>query len=353
MNKESQALEIGIVGATGYSGSVLVDLILRHPHANLRRCYSTSNAGANVVDSRGNTMPYPLRYTDTKQLDCAGLDVLFTATPNGYAASIAEQVLNQGCTLIDLSADFRLTETSWVEHYGSKLNLDTHPCSALLDQAVYGLAEHNAQELRDAKLIAVAGCYVTSVLTAVIPLLATCKATVPVPIIADCKSGVTGAGKNPETRLLSAEVNNNFSVYGVTGHRHQIEISEKLKLQTAQSVDLLFTPHLLPIDRGILSTIYIDRNISGLSAETALTALNTAYADAAFVQVNELNEVQSVKSVVNTNNCKLTVCEQSNNNHRDLMIVATLDNLMKGAAGHAVQCMNLAYGLEYTDGLNN
>ena len=314
-----------VVGATGYAGRELCALLARHPDLQLV--------------TRMSTRPGTVSDPQLAPLDPAALgdfDAVFLCTPHGSAAPLAQAALAGGATVVDVSADFRLRDPALYQAtYGVE-----HPCPDLLDVAVYGLTEHARPALTGARLVANPGCYATAVLLGLLPLLRSGLVDDTAPIVADAKSGVSGAGKRPSEITHYANVHENFSAYAVGTHRHTPEIH-----QAAETDRIVFVPHLLPCFRGILATLYL-QPASGNDAESMRECLQAAYSGETFVHVTaagtpELREVQ------HTNHCRLGVAQAG----PLVVVVSVIDNLVKGAAGQALQNMNLALGLEESAGL--
>ncbi|HKZ59854.1 MAG TPA: N-acetyl-gamma-glutamyl-phosphate reductase [Candidatus Thermoplasmatota archaeon] len=336
-----------VVGATGYTGTELVRLLSDHPEVRLVAATSRHFAGRRFTDMfphltqhiNGLTFSAPEPETLARESDC-----VFLATPHGVSADIAAELLarNRDLLVIDLSADFRLKDpAAYAQWYGHP---HTHP--ELLPQAVYGLPEIEGAHIRGARLIANPGCYPTSVILAAAPLL---KAglTDPASLIADSKSGVTGAGREPTMGTHFPEVNESMKAYGVTKHRHTPEIEQELGLIAGAPLFINFTPHLLPINRGILSTVYAS-NPKGLSKSDLLTVYHEFYKAAPFVRVYDQG-LPEIRHVRGSNFCDIGF--EVDTRTKRIVLVSALDNLLKGAAGQAVQNMNIAFGFPETEGL--
>lgn len=320
-------IKTAVIGANGFAGIEIVRLLSSHPHAELKAVTSRANEGKRVCDVFRGT-PCELTFTDPSDPVIKECDVAFVALPQTAGAAIVGELIDNGVRAIDLSADYRFDDLSLYENvYGVK-----HPRPDLNEIAVYGLCEHNRQAIRSAKLVANPGCYVTSVL---LPLLPACKKGAISDIIVDAKSGTSGAGRKSDEAYSFCTVDENFKAYGVFTHRHAPEISEKL------GTDVLFTPHLLPVKRGILSTIYFKTEDEAATAEI----LKTSYKDSPFVEYSDV--LPEIGTVAHTNRC---VFSARFSNGRGI-IVSVLDNLLKGAAGQAVQNMNIMFGLDETTGL--
>lgn len=331
-------IRAGILGGTGYTGAELARLLADHPQVELAQITSRRNVGKKVAD----VFPHLAGKTGlafAKAPDARALDVVFVATPNGVAMKGAREILAAEAQLIDLSADFRLDAKVWEAWYGG-----THACPDLVDDAVYGLPELYRARIKDARLLANPGCYPTSVLLGFAPLLKA-KQIDPAFLIADSKSGVSGAGREAKTHLLSAEVEGNFAAYGASGHRHFPEIAAHLNALAGGKAGLSFTPHLLPMTRGILSTLYF-RTEASLDELHATVA--EAWRDEPFIRVLEPGSHPQTRSVRGTNECHMAVHKPDGAVGKVLVVI---DNLIKGASGQAVQNMNLMFGLEETAGL--
>lgn len=324
MNKK---IKVGIVGANGYAGAEVLRLIAEHPLAELKVVTSRAQLGKKV-SSVFPALPCDLEFSDAADPALKACDVVFTALPQTAGAALVGELIDAGVRVIDLSADYRFED---VAVYERTYNV-THPRPDLNKLAVYGLCEVNREKIKTAKLIANPGCYVTSVL---LPMLAAQKAANVTNIIADSKSGVSGAGRKSDEAYSFCTLDENFKAYGLFTHRHAPEMSEKLGQK------ILFTPHLLPIKRGILSTIYFDVD----DASAAHEALKCAYADEPFVSYTET--LPEIGFVAHTNRCMFGARFDGNRG----IVISVIDNLLKGAAGQAVQNMNIMFGLPETSGL--
>jgi N-acetyl-gamma-glutamyl-phosphate reductase len=334
-------IKIGIVGGTGYTGVELLRLLAQHAQAEVVAITSRGDAGTAVADMypslRGRV---GLRFEDPAKANLAACDVVFFATPNGIAMQQAPALLDAGVRVIDLAADFRIKDVGeWEKWYGM-----SHACPELIEKAVYGLPEFNRERIRSARLIANPGCYPTAVQLGFMPLV---KAGVVdlSSLIADAKSGVSGAGRKAETHILFSEASDNFKAYGVPGHRHLPEIRQGLSLLSGGPVGLTFVPHLTPMIRGIHATLY-----GRITTEADFQVLfEQAYAGEAFVDVLPARSHPETRSVRSANTCRIAIHRPQGGNM--LVVLAVIDNLVKGAAGQAVQNMNLMFGLDETTGL--
>ncbi len=339
-------IKVGIVGGTGYTGSELLRLIAQHPGAQVVAITSRNEDGLEVAKMfpalRGRLN---LKFSDPAKTSLADCDVVFFATPHGVAMAQAPALLAAGVRVIDLAADFRIKDAAVFEKwYGM-----AHSAQDLLGEAVYGLPEVNRAAIRTARLVGMPGCYPTAMQLGFAPLLAQGHALVDEShLIADCKSGVSGAGRKAELGLLLAEASDNFKAYGVAGHRHLPETTQGLGAISGRSVGLNFVPHLVPMIRGILGTLYARILPEAMDVDFQ-TLYERHYHDEPFVDVMPAGSTPETRSVRASNMLRIAV-------HRPgagdtLVVLVVEDNLVKGAAGQAVQCMNLMFGLAETSGL--
>lgn len=344
MNK----VKIAIIGVTGYGGMAALERMVKHPHVEIKYLCSRAQTGQSVTGYNAKLLPYkqqlPELFSHPDEIDFSSIDCLFTATPNGYASTIAEKVLNSNTRLIDLSADFRLLDSNIFSEYYEGIE---YP-SSLMSDVAYGLSEYNREQIKTAKIIANPGCYPTASSLALIPLVQ--KNIISTDnLIIDAKSGVTGAGKKANESLLFAELQNSFSAYKVLAHRHTPEIEQNLQVygELNNSVKVKFTPHLLPISQGILTTIYGQGQAENITDQLLYETLQEYYASEPFVHVCE----QSPKTldVFDTNNCYIYATYDKHTNN--IIIVSVIDNLIKGAAGQAIQNFNIMYGFDEKLGL--
>ena len=334
-------IKVGIVGGTGYTGVELLRLLSVHPNVALTTITSRGDAGLAVADMFPNLRGYvDLIFTDPAHSNLEECDVVFFATPNGIAMQQARQLLSKGVRVIDLAADFRIKDIpTWEKWYGM-----SHACPELVAHAVYGLPEINREAIRGAQLVANPGCYPTAVQLGFMPLLEAGVVDISY-LIADAKSGVSGAGRKAEVPSLFAESADNFKAYAVNGHRHLPEISQGLTGMANAEVGFTFVPHLTPLIRGIHATLY-----AKITKSVDLQALFEArYADEHFVDVLPKGTHPETRSVRGSNLCRIAVHQPQGSDI--VVILSVIDNLVKGAAGQAVQNMNIMFDLAETSGL--
>src|SRR5581483_4091340 len=345
-------LKTAVLGATGYSGVELTRLLLRHPLVDEpmllgRTAEGEMTATTNLADifpafsGNGGYLLQPLSWSALKQ---HGVELLFLATPHQASRSLVPEALSHGLRVIDLSGAWRLKQEQNRAVYGFK-DSDAITAAELTKKAVYGLPELNGDRIPSAALVANPGCYATSVILALAPLLKAGVVDRERGIISDSKSGVSGAGKEPNSRTHFVSVADNLSAYAVFGHRHMGEIVEQLDLSASE---LIFTPHLLPIPRGILSTIYVHLNREMTPTEVE-TQFREFYSGKRWVRVFATPRLPEIQFSLHTNYCDLGFCLAEDG--RRLVLVSCVDNLLKGAAGQAVQNMNLMYGWGEEEGL--
>jgi N-acetyl-gamma-glutamyl-phosphate reductase len=335
-------IRVGIVGGTGYTGVELLRLLALHPKVEIVAITSRSEAGVAVADLFPSLRHrVDLRFTEPDVGRLAECDAVFFATPNGTAMTMAPALLGAGARVIDLAADFRLRDAAeWEDWYGMP-----HACPDLLAEAVYGLPELNRDRIGQARLIANPGCYPTAVLLGFMPVVETGLVDLG-SLIADAKSGVSGAGRKASVPTLMAECGESFKAYGVPGHRHLPEIRQALGWMAGGEVGLTFVPHLLPMIRGIHATLY-----AGLTGEPGdLQALfEQRYAGEPFVDVLPAGSHPETRTVRGVNHCRMAVHRPQGGD--TLVVLSVIDNLTKGAAGQAVQNLNLMFDLPETTGL--
>jgi len=336
-------IKTGIVGGTGYTGVELLRLLASHPEVEVGVITSRSEAGKPVSELFPNLRGYldiPFSIPDTQALkEC---DLVFFATPNGTAMTMVPELLGAGVKVIDLAADFRLRDAdTWHTWYGME-----HACPEILNDAVYGLPELNRKQITGASLVANPGCYPTAVSLGFMPLLRAGVIDAQY-LIADAKSGVSGAGRGAKVGSLLCEVSESFKPYGVDGHRHLPEIRQTLAQVAGEPVELTFVPHLVPMIRGIEASLYaplkqMDVDLPELFMQT--------YADEPFVDVLPAGSLPETRSVKGSNFCRISVFRPQQGS--TVVVSSVIDNLVKGAAGQAVQNMNIMFGLEETSGLD-
>jgi N-acetyl-gamma-glutamyl-phosphate reductase len=343
-------LKTAVLGVTGYSGFELVRLLLRHPHLEnpvLVGRKGDSENPVNLADlfpKLSGNGGYPVESLSWESLKQKGVDLLFMATPHQISRSIAPDAIAHGLRVIDLSGAWRLKEQQHSAVYNFQ-DTDMVTAAELTRRAVYGLPELNGDSIRTATLVANPGCYATSIILALAPLIKAGVIDRERGIISDSKSGVSGAGKEPTSRTHFVSVADNLSAYSVFNHRHVGEILEQLGLS---SPELIFTPHLLPIPRGILSTLYVHLRNEMKSAEVE-ALFRDFYRGKHWVRVFSTPKLPEIQFSVQTNYCDLGFCLAEDG--RRLVLVSCIDNLLKGAAGQAVQNMNLMYSWNEEEGL--
>lgn len=335
-------ISVGVVGGTGYTGVELLRLLSQHPAVRLDVITSRSDAGQRVTDAYPNLRGHlDLAFSAPDINVLRQCNVVFFATPNGIAMESAPALIAAGVKVIDLAADFRLKDAAvWERWYGMP-----HKCPALLAEAVYGLPEVNREQIRKARLIANPGCYPTAVQLGFLPLIEQGLVD-PQRLIADAKSGVSGAGRHARVDILYSEASESFKAYGVAGHRHLPEIRQGLGVAAGVSVGLTFVPHLVPMVRGIHATLYATlRDPHG----DLQKIYEQRYANEPFVDVLPAGSHPETRSVRGANVCRIAVHRPQDGD--TVVVLSVIDNLVKGAAGQAVQNMNLLFGLAETTGL--
>ena len=335
-------IKVGVVGGTGYTGVELLRLLAQHPAVELQAVTSRGEAGTAVADMfpslRGRVA---VKFTDPAESALERCDLVFFATPNGIAMQQTPALLAAGVRVIDLAADFRITDVAeWEKWYGMQ-----HASPALIAEAVYGLPEVNREQIRAARLVANPGCYPTATQLGLLPLVEAGCVDVD-HLIADTKSGVSGAGRKAEVGILFAETSDSFKAYGVPGHRHLPEIRQGLARAAGRPVGLTFVPHLTPMIRGIHATLY-----ARITREADFQALfEQRYADEHFVDVLPPKSHPDTRSVRASNLCRIALHRPQGGD--TLVVLSVIDNLVKGAAGQAVQNMNIMFGLDECTGLS-
>ena len=322
-------IRVGVAGVTGYSGVELMRRLARHPHVDVRLAMASTESGSKRIPALNRIWDAPVEPLDVERL-VAETDAVFLALPDQVSATLAPQLASRGTRVFDLSGAFRLRDVETRRKW--------YPHSPPNGKAAYGLTEHHRSELRDASLIACAGCYPTAAILALRPLV---RAGLIEPgVIIDAKSGVSGAGKTPSERTHFSECHGSVAAYGVFAHRHGAEIEQEI------GMPVTFVPHLVPIDRGILETIYA-RLRPGIGAPEVEKALTVAYAESPFVRLTGV-DLPEIKHVAHTNFCDIGWRVEGT----QLVMVSCIDNLVKGAAGQAIQNFNVAFGFDETEGLN-
>lgn len=343
----AQQIKCGVVGATGYAGYELARLLRKHPNVSAALLFRREAQGAQTLDEiyprSMNGRPTPLHTFSWEQVESEKLDLLFLATPHEASWEMVPEGLKRGLKIIDLSGAWRLKDEANRKVYMLE---ESAVSGATMKRSVYGSPELHGDEIRGAQLVANPGCYSTSVILALAPLVRNGLVDVEAGIVCDCKSGVSGAGKAPSAKTHFVEVAENLSAYSVFGHRHTGEILEQLGIGAE---NLIFTPHLLPIPRGILSTIYVKLK-QKMTAEQVETTLRKFYADSTCVRVFAYPQLPQIQDSLRTNYCDIGFALGPDG--KKLILVSCLDNLIKGAAGQAVQNMNVMYGWSEQEGLN-
>jgi len=340
--EQNKVIKVGIVGGTGYTGSELLRLLIQHPLTQILTITSRGDAGTRVDALFPNLRGYTdLVFVKPENAPLKNCDIVFFATPNGTAMTQVPELLNLGVRVIDLAADFRLRDPQlWQHWYGIE-----HQCADLLNEAVYGLPELNREAIRTARLIANPGCYPTAIVLGFMPLIEA-KIVDENFLIADAKSGVSGAGRKASVDMLMGETGESFKAYGIPGHRHWPEIMQTLQQITQTTVSFTFVPHLVPMIRGIEATLYA--RLTDTSCDLQILFENR-YTMEPCVDVLPAGSHPETRWVRGSNMCKIAVHRPHNG---ELVVVSSvIDNLVKGAAGQAIQNMNLMFGLNETTGL--
>ncbi len=340
-------VKAAVMGATGYSGFELSKLLLRHPHAATPLFLSRDPAAPPLESyypeiAGGDS--YPLELFSWELLKSRGIDVLFLATPHELSRELVPEALARGLRIVDLSGAWRLKEAENRAVYGFEEDQDAAMAAELDRTAVYGLPELHRDEIREARLVANPGCYATSVIVPLVPLMRSGLVDTTRGVVCDCKSGVSGAGKKPTQKTHFVEAADNFSAYSVIGHRHTGEILEQAGLHADE---LIFAPHLLPIPRGILSTIYLGLT-RPVTADEIEAVLRDFYDGGHWVRIFKPGHLPQIQYSLRTNHCDVGF--QLAPDGKRLIVVSCLDNLMKGAAGQALQNMNVMFGWSEKEG---
>jgi N-acetyl-gamma-glutamyl-phosphate reductase len=342
-NKVSK-IKVGIVGGTGYTGVELLRLLSNHPDVSIEVITSRSEAGIAVSELFPNLRDFlTIKFSEPDVTKLKNCDLVFFATPNGVAMKMVPELIEAGVKVIDLAADFRIKDLDvWSQWYGME-----HTCPDYVAQAVYGLPEINRDAIKQARLIANPGCYPTAVQLGFLPLIENQLINTDF-LVADCKSAVSGAGRGANVGTLLCEASESFKAYAVPGHRHLPEIKQGLAIANKAEVDLTFVPHLTPMIRGIHATLYAKG--SAADAIEIQKVFEQRYANEPFVDVMPAGSHPETRTVKGANICRIAIHKPQNND--TIVILSVIDNLVKGAAGQAVQNMNITFDLNETSGLN-
>lgn len=346
MKDVAVVIKIAIIGATGYGGVELIRILQRHPEVSIHSLHSSSQQGKNIVQS----YPHLHNLTDDVLQDirvdkiASEVDIVFLATPSGVSSKLVPQLMEHGVKVIDLSGDYRIKNQSLYEKWYKK----DPPDEFWLDKAVYGLSEWLDEDLTNVKLISNPGCYPTAALLGLAPLVQQQLIDVN-SIIIDAKSGVSGAGRNPNLTTHFSETNENLKIYKVNEHQHIPEIEQKLKQWNANVGAITFSTHLIPMTRGIMATMYANAT-SVTDIDTLFDLYRESYKNDYFVRIREKGTYPSTKEVYGSNFCDISLAYDERTNR--IMVVSVIDNLVKGAAGQAVQNMNKMLGIDEKTGLD-
>lgn len=339
-------MKAAIIGATGYGGAELIRILHRHPHVSVHSVHATSLIGESLADNYAHMQSFLEKDIEPVNIDKISqeVDVVFTATPSGVSAKMAEQFITEGVKVIDLSGDFRIKNGKvYQEWYGIE------PAkSGLVDQAVYGLTEWVEEDLSKVNLISNPGCYPTSALLGLAPVVKSGLIDLN-SIIIDAKTGVSGAGKGLSQATHYSETNDNFKVYKINEHQHTPEIEEKIQSWDAGLDYITFTPHLAPMTRGIMSTMYMTAT-KKVTEDQLIELYNEMYKDDYFVRIRKKGDYPTTKDVSGSNFCDISITYDERTNR--ITIISVIDNLVKGASGQAVQNMNKLFGFEEKAGID-
>ena len=336
-------LNVLVAGSTGYIGIQLIKLLVKHNNINIKYLCGNSSVGKYISIYEKSlikkNLPKIVRFNKSYLKD---IDIIFTALPNGEAQEISKKLLKKN-VLIDLAADFRLQKAStYLKWYKQK-----HKSARNIKRSIYSLPEINTSDLKKFQIISCPGCYPTSILLPLVPLVKD-NLIKTENIIIDSKSGYSGAGRNVHKKYKNKNLSESLSAYGVGFHRHNPEIEETLLKYSKRKVSFTFTPHLTPMFRGILSTIYVDLN-NGVTINKIKTVLSRKYSKERFVKILKVGKSVSTNEVINTNNCYISICKTKYKNR--IIILSVIDNLIKGGAGQAIQNMNIKFGFNIEKGL--
>ena len=337
------SLRIAIAGATGYVGLELIKILSKHKKVEIVYLCATKSVGQNIFSFDKNIFNKKLPLiTKIENINWKKINIIFTALPNGEAQKIAKKIPAE-IKLIDLSGDFRLKNvTEYKKWYGLE-----HKCKELINKSLYSISEFSRNKISDYRIISCPGCYPTSIQIPLIPLIKEKMINVK-KIIIDSKSGYSGAGKSIKNKFKFKNLFNSISAYGVGGHKHMVEIDQELSKISKKKINVIFTPHLIPTFRGILTTMYLETTKNN-NAIKIHKFLKNYHRNNFFVKISKLNVPIGTGEVMNTNYCSISVCENRAKNK--IIIISAIDNLIKGAAGQAVQNMNIAFKLKETMGL--
>ena len=336
-------LNVLVAGSTGYIGVQLIKLLVKHGGVNIKYLCGNSSIGKNISFYEKSLVNKQLpKIVKFNKLYLKNVDLIFTALPNGEAQIISNNLLKNN-TLIDLAADFRLDKSSeYLKWYKQK-----HKAISNIKESIYSLPEINGDQIKDYKIIGCPGCYPTSILLPLIPLIQ--KNLIKTNgIIIDSKSGYSGAGRGVHKKFKNNILYESLSAYGVGFHKHNAEIQQELEKYSKKKITFTFTPHLTPMFRGILSTIYVDLN-NGVSLSNIENVLNKKYSNSRFVKILKTRSLLSTNDVINTNNCHVAIRKTKYKNKA--IILSVIDNLIKGGAGQAIQNMNIKFKFPYSKGL--
>jgi len=339
-------LAVGVVGGTGYTGVELLRLLVTHPQVELKYVTSRSESGSKVADLFPNLRGFTdVCFTEPEAKTLSECDLVFFATPNGTAMKMVPELVENGVRVIDLAADFRLQDAAvWKQWYGMD-----HACVDVLAEAVYGLPELNRDEIKSARVVANPGCYPTATTLGFLPLIEN-ELIDDQHLIADAKSGVSGAGRGASVATLQAESSENFKPYAVDGHRHLPEIKQTLAGVASHDVGLTFVPHLVPMIRGIEASLYATLQATDLTSGDLHKLYAERYADEPFVDVLPEGVMPETRTVKGANSCRISVFKPQDGD--TVVVSSVIDNLVKGAAGQAVQNMNIMFEFDENLGLN-